>query len=368
MKEYRYSETFTFEGKRYRVRADSKRELAEKVALRKHELEAGTKRLKPSVLTVEQWAELCFEQYKTNIEPITLQSQKTRASKHIFPEVGHLRLKDVKPIHVQKIMNNMQGLANDTIRKVYQLMNFFFDKAVQNEIIRTNPCSNITIPKGKKPQKRRAITPEERKHVLKVAEEDKRFVFYLFMLFCGCRPSEVANIRACDIKSVNGINLLHIRGTKTENAVRDVPIPDYLIERIPETDSPFDYLFTNSVGGKLSISNMNRLGKAFKRALNISMGCQVYRNELVPPFPLAPDFVPYDLRHTYCTDLQKQGIDIRTAQHLMGHSTITLTADVYSHMDDETLSEVAKKLQNNGQNVTPSVTPEAETVENTMFA
>ncbi len=75
------------------------------------------------------------------------------------------------------------------------------------------------------------------------------------------------------------------------------------------------------------------------------MGCEVYRNELIPPLPLAPDFVPYMFRHTYCTDLQKKGIDIRTAQKLMGHSSISITAEIYTHVDTKEIVKAGKILK-----------------------
>ena len=78
--------------------------------------------------------------------------------------------------------------------------------------------------------------------------------------------------------------------------------------------------------------------------MNISMGCKVYRSQLVPPYPLAEDFVPYCLRHTYCTDLQKKGVDIRIAQYLMGHADIKMTANIYTHIDENTVLNVADKL------------------------
>ncbi len=74
------------------------------------------------------------------------------------------------------------------------------------------------------------------------------------------------------------------------------------------------------------------------------MGCRVYRNELIPPYPLAADFVPYCLRHTYCTDLQKRGIDIRVAQYLMGHADIQMTANIYTHTDTDIIVNAAKKI------------------------
>jgi site-specific recombinase XerD len=70
----------------------------------------------------------------------------------------------------------------------------------------------------------------------------------------------------------------------------------------------------------------------------------VYRNHLIPPFPLADDFVPYLLRHTYCTDLKKQGVDLRIAKDLMGHADIKTTANIYDHDDGETLIMAARQM------------------------
>ena len=78
--------------------------------------------------------------------------------------------------------------------------------------------------------------------------------------------------------------------------------------------------------------------------MNISMGAKCYRNQLIPPLPLADDFVPYYLRHTYCTDLKKRGVDLRLAKELMGHSDIRITADIYDHADDESALLAAQQM------------------------
>ena len=309
--------TFTFEGQRHYVSGKSEKEVISKIAVMKHELEEGKKILNPKSLTVKEWADICMADYKQGLSSLTITGYRSKMNKWVLSEIGSLRLKDVKPLHCQKIMNGMNGYAKDTISKVYQMMNFIFDKAVQNRLIYENPAQHLTIPKGTK-SGRRAITNQERKYVLQVCDTDRKYSYFLFMLMCGCRPSEVAEIKGFDITKVEGANMLHIRGTKTEKADRYVPVPDYLMERIPEAGK-FDYLFTNAKGNKMSEGNRNGFWKHFRRDLNIAMGCKVYRNELIPPFPVADDFTPYCLRHTYCTDLQKKGIDIRTAQYLMGH-------------------------------------------------
>ena len=47
------------------------------------------------------------------------------------------------------------------------------------------------------------------------------------------------------------------------------------------------------------------------------------------------EFCPYMLRHDYCTRLKKQGVSLRDAQYLMGHSKISITAEIYTHVTAE---------------------------------
>jgi len=166
------------------------------------------------------------------------------------------------------------------------------------------------------------------------------------MLYCGCRPAEARNCIGKDIEVREGVRVLHIRGTKTVNSDRYVPIPDVLYNRVKDTP-PFREIAVNECGRAFSTTGYNRLASSLRRQLNLSMGCKTYRNQLIPPYPLADDFVPYCLRHTYCTDLAKKGIDIRTAQRLMGHASISMTADIYTHVDTSFLKDAALLLSGN---------------------
>lgn len=163
------------------------------------------------------------------------------------------------------------------------------------------------------------------------------------MLFCGCRPSEAAECMGKDIKTKQGVPMLHIRGTKTKNADRMVPIPTELYRLIKDTPE-HEYIACYTTGGMIKYDNRKRLWKSFTRQLNIHMGCKVYRNELIPPYPLAEDLTPYCLRHEYCTELFRRGIDIRVAQYLMGHSDIHLTANVYTNLGQDDVLSCAETI------------------------
>lgn len=340
-KKYKYIQDFTFEGKRYKVRADSKKELALKVARKQLELENNLV-VYDSRMPVKQWTLTALITYKTSLSDRALYEMKLRIQKHILPELGSIPIGKVKPVQCQQLLNSKEGFSKEYINKIYQDLNFIFRTAVENEMINKNPAANITKPKGTVTH-RRSITNHEREHLLRVCDADPHYLLFLLMLYCGCRPAEAAECRANDIVVIDGISFLHIRGTKTENSDRQVPIPPYLLERIPDRD-PFDVLSPNRHGRPHSLASYKRLVSHLYRDLNLSMGCRTYRNALIPPYPLAEDFVPYCLRHTYCTDLQKAGVDIRTAQKLMGHADIQTTANIYTHQDNETLKAAAKLL------------------------
>lgn len=354
MKKYDYVKTFTFDGKRYKVRGNSEKDAIVKMANKIRDLEEGKVVISNS-MTVREWAVKAVETYKTNQNDITREKYMQSMRHCIFEPIGSMQLKKVKPLHCQQVVNMQTGKSKRQIDGVCQMLNFIFRKAVENKLLLENPAENITKPAGYT-NGRRAITEQERKHLLKVAEADDGFVLFLLMLYCGCRPSEAMEAMGKDISLLEGQPVLHIRGTKTRNADRTVPIPDALYCRIKDTPK-FGYIAPNQAGKKHKEGSYKRTVKRLYREMNISMGCRVYRNKLIPPFPLAEDFVPYDLRHTYCTDLQKKGVDIRSAQYLMGHSDISLTANIYTHADNTTILEAAK-LINLTEGVPPGVPPQ----------
>lgn len=339
-KKYKITKSVTIEGKRYFVHGDTETEVAAKLALKIRDVEEG--RVVSGSMSVANWTKRCLDVYKPNVSEKYRKEMELRISKHILSEIGDLPLKSVKPLQCQEILNNQIGMSKSHITKLHQEMLFIFDKAVANQLILKNPAVECVKPSGTKGQ-RRSLTETERRHLLAVCEDDDRFVFFLLMLFCGCRPGEAMEAEGRDISILDGIPTLHIRGTKTENADRIVPIPADLYTRVKGAE-PFQKLAANSAGHKHTPSSYKRLVNALKRALNISMGARVYRNKIVPPYPLAADFTPYMLRHTYCTDLQKNGVDVRAAQKLMGHADIRTTANIYTHQDNETFIQAADAM------------------------
>ena len=341
-----HRKSFTFDGVRYDVRAASEAELAVKVAMKKRDLEEGKMRISRNTL-VREWAEKWKATYK---EPAV--SDKTMSvingvlNAHVLPAIGTMQLKDVKPVHCQSILNNVSGRSKSLVHKIRNYMADMFDKALDNKLILSNPAAKLSVP-ATTDGSHRAITDAERKLLLEVCETHKHGLWALIMLYCGLRPGETARVLGAHINAAN--RTLYVDGTKTKAARRNVPIPDVLFDKLaPFAAQPFQFICTDQFGQPMSKTSRNRAWTSLRKAMHIAAGGRTDYGEkqrIVAPFVVAADFVPYCLRHTYCTDLQAAGVPINVAKEFMGHSSIAMTANIYTHSSAASF-ETARTLIN----------------------
>jgi len=148
-----------------------------------------------------------------------------------------------------------------------------------------------------------------------------------------------------------------LKDPKTEAGIRSVPIPDDIYNDLLSCQSdPFSPVFLQPRGGvRHSESSRRKAWTSLKNQIDISMGAvyekkeakdgkmRMTKDSLVLSV-VASDFVPYCLRHTYCTDLQRKGVAINVAKYLMGHNDIRVTAGIYTDMTDDVLEDAANKI------------------------
>ena len=328
-KKYKHKKSFTYNSKRYWVYADTLEELGVKKANKLASLKLNTK--KESNITVAEWTDKCISVYKTGQADITRKKYVSRVNHCILTHIGDMRIKDVTPMHCQQVLNMQSGNSKAQINEVYRALKFIFSHAVFNNIIATDPTLSLVKPKGTY-NPRRALTPFERSTLINAAKEERRFYWALLMLYCGCRPAEATECKGSDLYVLDGHPMLHIRGTKTKNADRDVPIPSELWELIKDTPKR-EHISLYSTGNPITMENRGRLWRSLWRKMNLGAGTKTYRNKLVEPYLIPKDLTPYCLRHEFCSDLARRGVDIRIAQKLMGHSEISLTANIYTHVE-----------------------------------
>ena len=95
----------------------------------------------------------------------------------------------------------------------------------------------------------------------------------------------------------------------------------------------------------LTLTHLRRMWSSFHHACDREAGAKLYRNKIIE-HAFDPAITPHYLRHTYCTNLRRQGIDLKTAQYLMGHASITTTANIYNHVDEEDIASLQRAIAN----------------------
>lgn len=332
--------------KRIPLRDKDPFELERKLQQKKFEYERGLLVVNGNS-TVEKWALEWLDTYKTNVLSKQQQRYKGLIKNYIVPQIGSLQIKDVKSHHIQLVLNSCKDMSKSHISILYNTLNNIFEKAVASDMIFKNPCKCVERPKGSSGSLR-ALTNDEEKTFLQVVPKHHRGIMFKLTYKCGLRPGEV---RALDVSNVDLKNHRikikdavesgnrKIKGTKTESGERLVPIPlDFEQELkliLPKKGLVFP---SNATGKIMTEQNYNRSWHSFKRLMNIEAGATVYRNQVIAPV-IDEELTPYYLRHTYCTNLAKSGVDIRTAQYLMGHSDIKVTANIYTHVNDDMLKK-----------------------------
>jgi len=348
VKKYKHQKYFTVDGHRYVVRADTLEELYEKMARKKQEIREGGKLLSPQ-MTLKEWTRICYDTYKTGITEDTRRAMEDVTRSSILTHIGDMRLQSIRPIHCQQCLNHAEGYSKKHIIRVNNQMKFLFARAVDNNLIRKNPAENLTLPSGYTNHKR-ALTAAERAVFEDVTLSSRRYYGFALMLFCGCRPKEARTCRGYDLSVRDGVPLLHIRGTKTEKSDRYVPVPEKLWEKIKDTPAE-EPIGTNARGDAQKKGTQRQAWDMMLREINIAMGCKSVDGIPIPPLRLAPDISPYNLRHEFCTELARHGVDIRIAQRLMGHASVQMTANVYTNLQQDDIVGIAATLPGVAQGV-----------------
>lgn len=349
--------TARLNGKKYEATGKTELEamtkLAEKLAAarRGEELVSGS-------MTVNAWYIQWKSTYKDpkGLTPKSLGMYDEKYNGYIKPFIGHMKLKDVKDIHLQRLLNAEAGKSKSHVEKIRRVLREMFSRARKSRLIPYDPAEDLELPAAKDGS-HRSLTDEERKVLLKVAETHPAGLYILTLLYTGMRPGEAAALNWADVDFDH--NEIHIhaalesgtgrcKGPKTEAGIRDIPIHAALLPRLlAARRDPFEPVFTGQAGHRLNSNSQYRQWSTFKRAMDIAMGAKVKRNKVVES-KIAPDLTPYCLRHTFATDCARAGVPLETVRWLLGHADISTTANIYQHRDSTTLKAGMALLDGSG--------------------
>lgn len=286
--------------------------------------------------TVGQWAKIWLEKYKSGLRPNTITMYRVAYNVHILPFLGSMRLRDVRPVHCREVMQAVKKGSYSQQKKVLNTMMQIFDTAQQNGLIVKNPAVGLkTAPKTTK-KVNKLISSEQIKLLIQTAIDtgDKRLLAFIGLcLYCGLRREEALGLQWSDIShgklTVN--RAVAFIGNqpdpsfelKSQAAHRTIPIPSSLQRILDNTPKISFFVVSSSKGDFMTNTSFRRMW-----------------DKLHLPYHLTPHM----LRHTYATNLYYAGVDLRTAQYLLGHSSIQVTAGIYTHLQAQDALSVADKI------------------------
>lgn len=304
----------------------------------------------PRDMTVNAFFEFWHDTKQKMIRKSSADYYKLRYNVNIKPIIGDMKLTDVKVNHCQMIVNKMidDNKANSTIARTCTVMRGLFDYAVECDVIMKSPC-RIKIQKsiGNQKKCREALTIDAQKKFLQTVKGHNYENHYRFILQTGLRIGELIGLKWEDVdfkkKTIRikrslkyevGKGTWHIGEPKSEAGKRTIPLTDEAIEILKSQKSKNE---------SLKVLPLEWSGYVFLNKHGEPVTNDAYNSALVPICRRADinRFTVHTLRHTFATRCVESGMKPKTLQTIMGHSTISLTMDLYVHTtDDEMFNEM----------------------------
>lgn len=327
-------------GKRIReaVYGRTVQELENNIAELKHSLISKTY-TKRSPITFEQYSDRFLKEKDVSSEKRTYEMYEQIVSKY-GQDLSDRKLTAITRQDLQRIINENKSKPR-TCEKIKIVFNCIFEKALLDGLIGKNPCKGLELPRYQAAEKR-PLTDTE-KILLKLTDfTDKQRAFLLIGQYYGLRKSEIIALRK-DSFDFNK-NLIYVnrateyihekpREKDTKNhetrTLRLIPshadqIRKY-IQSLPKDSDP--HIF------RCEDTNDWMDQSSFRRMWNqIIMKMTETAKENGLPAP--QNLTCHVLRHEFCTSLYYMGIDLREAQRLTGHKTLTVLSDIYVHLDN----------------------------------
>ena len=277
-----------------------------------------------------------------SIRPTTFTAYSNLVRLHINPVLGNIFLHQLRPDHVQSLYTPKinEGLSRRTVQYIHAVLHKALKQAFKWELVNRNVSDLVDVPK---PRKKTFLvwTAEQVKQFLAAVEGHQWYTIYILATFTGMRQGEILGLQISDVDLDNGIiqvrhQLTNIRGEgltitrpKTEKSRRPITIPKTALKAL-KGHLKFvegDLIFTTRSGKPISPRNIVRHFKS------------VIEREGLPEIRF------HDLRHTHASLLLEAGVHPKVVQERLGHSSISLTLDTYSHVIPSLQSEAADQVE-----------------------
>ena len=336
-----------------KVTGRTQKEVKQKTTQEKIDFQkAGSTRQKASTITVYQdLANLWWESYKNTVKPNTQGNVRKLLDNHVLPIFGVYKL--TTPL-IQSIINKLADKANKGEKgaflhydMIHALNKRILQYGVTMQAIPSNPARDVILPRNTQKAKRQKVKHfdnEELKKFLVYLDnlDSNRYRYYYettlykFLLATGCRINEALSLSWSDIDLDNAV--VHI--SKTLNRDLEINSPK----------SKASYRDIDIDQATVSMLKQYKLRQA-KEAWKIGQRESVVFSDFIHEYPCSsklkrrllthfkradvPNIGFHGFRHTHASLLLNSGIPYKELQYRLGHSTLSMTMDIYSHLSKE---------------------------------
>ena len=318
----------------------TKKEAEKRLSELLHQLDNGII-MKPSKTTVKEFLERWLKDYQPNLSPRGYERYQGIIIRHLIPKLGNIALTQLKPEHLQKHYTMIQsaGLSPRTVRYHHAVIHVALKTAVRWGLLARNPADAVTVPRVRR-NEMQTWSEYEVEQFLNAAKVSPYYALFYTALFTGMRRSELLGLKWEDIDLLLG-QIYVSRGLhqlkdgtyiftepKSAKSRRMIALPPSAILLLKEhyekqaldrimMDKPLhesDLVFGTPEGKPLRPNTVTRAWES----LAGHSGLKVIRL--------------HDARHTHASIMLKQGIHPKIVQERLGHSSIQMTLDTYSHV------------------------------------
>jgi integrase len=294
---------------------------------------------------------------KPRLRTRTFHDYTSLLKRYVRDPLGAIKLSDLRPMDIQRVYRKTQddGLSPRVIRYTHAVLSSALKQAVKWEMIFRNPAAVVDLPRQTR-KEMRAMALDEASKFLDAVKDTRMSGLFIFALTTGMRPQEYLALKWSDIDLKKGTATVrraivwsqkkgvgwHFDEPKTSRSRRTIPLPASTVKalldhrrrqgeerlRLGSEWQDHALVFTTKFGNPIDIPTLTK--QWFKPAL--------VKAEL-------PVFRLYDLRHTHATLLLSNGENPKVAAERLGHSTIVLTLDTYSHVLPDMQQQAAERIE-----------------------
>ena len=353
---------FIHNGERYMVRAGTHSELKSRERILRRKLEEEMYEMQ----TLDTYFKTWIERKKLTSKQATPYRYENWYWNHISPPLGHKRIGEITRSDVLRLQENMAAkYSPSSVNYTTRVLKIIFNSAIDDRLIDQNPAARAkdlkTTNKPATQTYHRALTEEEQLLFLQAAQNSYYYEFFALLLLTGLRHGEAAALTWGDIDW--SANLIRVCRTltydlnghtvtgppKSASSRRDIPMNEQIrtiLQR--QAQKTVDLLEMDSgehlkAAQRVFFHRLHPDGFLNNRTANIEL--RKVLQQLTDEGHSIPSFTLHALRDTFATRFIEQGGNPQTLKSLLGHSSLSMTMDLYSQVMESTRQKEMNQME-----------------------